>query len=65
MDKKLKIDKSYFSVSKSFDETETKEFWWNKTPEERLEQMEILRRINYGDKATERLQRVLEVVRKK
>lgn len=25
MDKKLKIDKFYFSVSKSFDETETKE----------------------------------------
>jgi len=36
--------------------------WWSRTPEERLRHLECLRRLNYGDLATGRLQRVLEVV---
>lgn len=35
--------------------------WFGRTPHERLRQVEILRRINYGRRAARRLQRVLEV----
>lgn len=38
-------------------------YWLSKTPAERFEALELLRQIAYGyDPATERLQRVLEVV---
>jgi hypothetical protein len=40
-----------------------REFWWNASIEERLEYMEYLRRINYGDAATERLQRIYSTAR--
>ena len=56
----LKIDKTAFSVG-SLEESDEKEYWLRQTPEARLRQMEILRRINYGHRATERLQRVLEL----
>lgn len=59
-----KLDRSALSVVSSFDEAarKDKEYWLSRTPNERLEQMELLRRINYGDAAAARLQRVLEVV---
>lgn len=55
------VDRSAFSVSTSFDNTDEKEYWLSRTPQERLQHMELLRRINYGHRATERLQRVLEI----
>ena len=58
----LRLDKTKISVSDSFDNTEEREYWWSRTPQERLTHMERLRRINYGHRATERLQRVIEVV---
>lgn len=58
----LRLDKTKISVSDSFDNTEEKEYRHSRTPEERLLHIERLRRINYGHKATERLQRVIEVV---
>lgn len=57
----LKIDKSAFSVKQGFDETDDKAFWLSRTPYERLRYTETLRRLNYGDKATARLQRILEI----
>ncbi len=57
----LKIDKSSFSAKRTFDESDNKAFWLSRTPHERLRYMETLRRLNYGDKATARLQRVLEI----
>ncbi len=56
----LKIDKSAFSVASLTDKPDDKEYWHKKTPIERLRQIEILRRINYGRRATAILQRVLE-----
>ena len=56
-----KLDKSSFSVSANFDDSEDKNYWWSRTPEERLNHLETLRRINYGYLATARLQRILEV----
>ncbi len=58
-----RIDRTAFSVVSSFEEADKqdKEYWLSKTPYERLQHMELLRRINYGPKATARLQRVLEI----
>jgi hypothetical protein len=58
-----KIDRTAFSVVSSFEEADKqdKEYWHSRTPYERLQYMELLRRINYGSVAATRLQRVLEV----
>lgn len=62
----LTIDKSALSVRHSFDDLDEddKRFWLSKTPQERLQHIEHLRRVNYGDRATARLQRVLEVTQR-
>jgi len=59
-----KLDKTAFSIISSFEEADkqNKEYWLSKTPLERVQHMEILRRINYGTNATARLQRVLEII---
>jgi len=59
-----RIDRTAFSVVSSFEEADKqdKEYWLSRTPQERLQYMELLRRINYGPAATARLQRVLEIV---
>ena len=58
----LKVDRTAFSVASLTDASDEKAYWLARTPLERLIQVEILRRINYGHTATARLQRVLEVV---
>ncbi|WP_166664717.1 hypothetical protein, partial [Candidatus Thiosymbion oneisti] len=57
---KLKIDKRLLSVVTSLDQTDDSGYWLSKKPIERIGHIELLRRINYGDGATSRLQRVLE-----
>ena len=59
-----KLDRTAISIVSSFEEAdqEDREYWLSRTPLERLQHMELLRRINYGADATARLQRVLEVV---
>lgn len=59
----MRVDRTKLSVSNSFDNTEEKVYWLARTPQERLVHIERLRRINYGDRTAERLQRVLEVVK--
>lgn len=39
-----------------------KEFWAQQTPQARMRALELMRRINYGEAAAGRLQRVLEIV---
>jgi hypothetical protein len=58
-----RIDRTAFSVVSSFEEADKqdKEYWLSRTPYERLQYMELLRRINYGLVAATRLQRVLEI----
>ena len=58
-----KMDRTAFSVASSFEEADKadREYWLSRTPYERLQHMELLRRINYGSDATARLQRVLEI----
>lgn len=58
----LKLDKTKISVSNLFDNTEEKQFWLSRTPQERLAQVERLRRIAFGEEATKRMKKVLEIV---
>ena len=62
---KLKIDRSTMSVVALTDESDDKAYWLARTPHERLRQVEILRRINYGPRAARRLQRILEITERK
>ncbi len=57
----LKMDRKAFSVSSGFESTEEKLYWLARSPYERLQQMEVLRRINYGHRATSRLQRIFKI----
>ena len=61
----FRVDKEEFSVLSSFEEADAadKAYWHSKSPQERVEALELMRQINYGyDPTTERLQRVLEIV---
>ena len=59
-----KLDRTAFSVIKMDEQDEDlKRYWHSKTPHERLEAVELMRQLNYDyDPATDRVQRVLEVV---
>jgi hypothetical protein len=56
----LKVDRTAFTVAALEDAPDDRAYWLLRTPHERLRHVEILRRINYGHRATARLQRVLE-----
>jgi hypothetical protein len=58
----LRVDRTAISVAHDFDDSDERAYWHSRTPAERLRHAEILRRINYGNQSTGRLQRVLEVV---
>ena len=57
----LKIDKTALSLIPNFDTSDDIAYWLSRTPSERLQHIEVLRRINYGHHATAQLQRILEV----
>jgi hypothetical protein len=56
-----RVDRTAFSVVPLFDDSDERAYWHSRSPAERLEHVETLRRISYGDQATARLQRVLEI----
>jgi hypothetical protein len=62
--KAMRVDRRVIIVSKYTDESDEKTYWLSRTPEERLRHAEILRRMNYGHRATERLSRILEIVKR-
>lgn len=58
----FRLDKSALTVTSLSDESEEKDYWRHKSPEERLQAVEQMRQIIYGyDPFTSRLQRVLTV----
>jgi hypothetical protein len=62
----IRLDKTKISFSDSFDDSEEREYWWSRTPQERLLHVERLRRIAYGyDEDSPGLQRVLEIIERK
>jgi hypothetical protein len=57
-----RMDKSAFSVAALTDASDEPAFWHAQTPAARLEALEFLRQVMYGEDATSaRLQRVLTV----
>lgn len=59
--KEINLDKKAFSTVPLFDKSADNAFWLTQSPQTRIDQIEILRQINYGDRATERLQRILHI----
>ncbi|MEW6249550.1 MAG: hypothetical protein AB1716_02805 [Planctomycetota bacterium] len=56
-----RLDKRVFGIG-TLDDRDEIAYWRSRTPAERLEAVELLRQINYGEAAvTGRLQRVFEV----
>jgi hypothetical protein len=62
---KLKMDRKAFSVGSLNEPSDEKAYWLARSPAERLQQMEILRRIDDGHRAIVRLQRVLKITERK
>ncbi len=60
--KTMRIDRRVISIARLGDDSDEKAYWLSRTPEERLRHAEILRRMNYGHRATERLARFFEIV---
>lgn len=62
----LRVDRTKISFSNSFDNSNEKEYWLSRSPEERLLHVERLRRIAYSyDENSAGLQRVLEIAERK
>ena len=58
-----RLDKTVFSVVSSFEEAdeEDRKFWHSRTPYERLQHTELLRRINYGYDPNARIERIIQI----
>jgi hypothetical protein len=61
---KLRLD--VFKVTFLFDQSDDREYWLSKTPDERLEAVELMRQIIYGyDPSAAKLRRdVFEIVQR-
>ena len=58
----FRLDKTAFEIRSLEDEGDDREFWWSKTPDERLLALELMRQSMFGyDPLTDRVQRVLTV----
>ena len=60
----LKLDKTAFSVAELTDSNDAHAYWLSRSPVERLQHIQTLRLINYGNAASARLQRVFEVAQR-
>ncbi len=60
----MQVDRSVISISSIYDETDSKDYWLSRNPQERVRHIEELRRINYGNRATERLQGFFEIAQR-
>jgi hypothetical protein len=62
MDKIPRLNKEIVEVTSLDDSGEEKKYWLSKSPSERIEAIEINRRMVYGkNRATSRLQRFFEI----
>jgi len=62
----IRLDKTKLEIRSDFDNSDEKEYWLSRTPQERLSHVERLRRIAYGyDENSPGLQRVLEIAERK
>jgi hypothetical protein len=58
---RIRRDASAVSTFADMDEQD-RAYWLRQTPQARLRAMELMRRINYGEAAAGRIQRILEIV---
>jgi hypothetical protein len=58
----LRSDKTKITVVHDLDNSDEIEYWRNTTTKERLQHLERLRRLFYGERATVRIQKVIEIV---
>jgi hypothetical protein len=57
-----RLDRSAFRIDPLEESAGDREYWRARSPQERMEALELMRQIIYGyDPATTRLQRVLEI----
>jgi hypothetical protein len=57
-----RLDRAAFEIVSLDEEGDDRNYWRSRTPDERMEALELMRQIIYGyDPATTRLQRVFEV----
>jgi hypothetical protein len=57
-----RLDRSAFDIAPLDDTSSDREYWQSRSPQQRMEALELMRQIIYGyDPATTRLQRVFEV----
>jgi hypothetical protein len=64
--RQLKLDKTKLKIGGRIEDSAADEieYWRNASVRERLQHMERLRRLNYGARATERLQkRIIRIVK--
>jgi hypothetical protein len=62
MDGVPRLEKKIVRITSLDDVEEEKEYWFSKSPSERIEAIEINRRMVYGDdRVTSRLQRFFEI----
>ncbi len=59
----FRVDRKTVAVKSEFDDADEIEYWQGASVKERLQHIERLRRINYGVRATSRLQRVIRVIK--
>ena len=59
----LRLDKTKIKVISGFDDSDAVDYWRGTSVKERLQHIERLRRLNYGIRATARLQRVIRVAK--
>ncbi|MHB8835729.1 MAG: hypothetical protein ACYC9Y_08470 [Candidatus Methylomirabilia bacterium] len=61
----IAVDRSAFALTGLTDPSPDKAYWLSRTPEERLQAVAMLRRINYGaGRPAAGLQRILEIARR-
>ncbi len=57
-----RLDKTVLTIAPIDEVDEERSYWHNQTPYKRLQAIELLRKLNYGESAVSgRLQRLLEV----
>jgi len=59
-----RLDKTAVSIVPLSQADDDNAYWWSRTPEDRMQHLEYLRRLNYGEAATGRMVKVLEIVQK-
>jgi hypothetical protein len=58
-----RMDKTVFTIGTLTDDPDDLAYWHSRSPEERLEALELMRQVMYGyDPLSARLQRILAVI---